>query len=492
MQLTRSSGILLHPTSLPGRFGIGDLGPAAHEWVEILSSVGTGMWQLLPLGPTGYGDSPYQCFSAFAGNPLLISPDLLVEDDLIATSDLEAIPSFKDEAVDYGAVIPFKLGLLDAAFENSSGFSEEMESFRRQNASWLDDFGLFMALKDAHEGRPWWTWEPPLRDRHTSALDRARSAHAVQIDRHVFRQFLFFRQWEEVRRQARKGNVKIVGDLPIFVAEDSADVWANRQLFSVDEEGRPTVVAGVPPDYFSPTGQLWGNPLYRWSVHKATGYRWWLDRLRAVFDLVDIVRLDHFRGFAAYWEVPSDEETAVNGRWVDGPGVDFLEAVAAEFGEPRIIAEDLGEITPDVIELRERFELPGMKILQFAFDSGESNDFLPHRYPERCVVYTGTHDNDTTRGWLRSAGASDKAFALGYLGVDGSDFAWDLISAAWESRADWAVTTMQDILDLGTEARMNFPSVPAGNWQWRMKAGAFTPELRDRLRDLTERTGRMS
>ncbi|MDF1596526.1 MAG: 4-alpha-glucanotransferase [Acidimicrobiia bacterium] len=492
MQLTRSSGILLHPTSLPGRYGIGDLGPAAHDWIEALAETGTGLWQLLPLGPTGYGDSPYQCFSAFAGNPYLVSPDLLLTDGLLIAADLAELPDLRNEAVDYGTVIPFKLGLLDRAFARSSDLDleDDLQRFRERHAGWLTDFGLFMALKDIHDGEPWWTWEADLRDRKQAALDRTRSRYTDLIHRHIFRQFLFFRQWEQIREKAARCNVRIIGDLPIFVAEDSADVWSHRHLFALDDEGRPTVIAGVPPDYFSPTGQLWGNPLYRWEVHKETGYAWWLDRLRAVLDLVDVVRLDHFRGFAAYWEVPGGEDTAETGRWVEGPGAGFLEAVAAEFGQPPIIAEDLGEITPDVIELRDRFELPGMKILQFAFDSGETNDFLPHRYPEHCVVYTGTHDNDTTRGWFESAGDDDKAFALEYLGVDGQNYAWDLIRAAWESRAAWAVTTMQDVLDLGTEARMNFPSVPAGNWRWRMTEGSFSPELRARFRQLNETAGR--
>ncbi len=494
MQLTRSSGILLHPTSLPGPYGVGDLGPAAHHWIEILAASGSGVWQLLPLGPTGYGDSPYQCFSAFAGNPLLVSPEFLAEDGLLSRDDLIRFPSFNEREVDYGAVIPAKLALLDMAYRRSarSGLSEEVAVFRTEQATWIEDYSLFMALKDIHRGRPWWTWEPELRDREETTIERVRGRLEDLVDSHVFRQFLFARQWKKIRDSAAGHGIRIVGDAPIFVAEDSADVWSNRDLFHLDEKGRPTVVAGVPPDYFSATGQLWGNPLYRWDLHAATGYRWWLDRMQAVLDLVDVVRLDHFRGFAGYWEVPAGEETAINGRWVEGPGVEFLEALAGEFSELPIIAEDLGDITPDVIELRDRFELPGMKILQFAFDSGEENDFLPHRFPEHCVVYTGTHDNDTTRGWFDSADESDRKYALEYLGVDGSDYAWDLIEAAWKSRAAWAITTMQDILSLGSEARMNFPSVPAGNWRWRMQPGAFTDELQTRLRSLNQNTGRLS
>ncbi len=486
MELSRSSGILLHPTSLPGRFGIGDLGPAAHEWIETLATTGTEYWQLLPLGPTGYGDSPYQCFSSFAGNPNLISPEALLADELLTQRDIDGIPALDDREVDYGSVIPVKMALLDRAHDrlDSAGLREDLHEFHVYHQEWLDDFGVFMALKDAHELRPWWTWQPEYRDRDQQVIDRFRSENGPAIERHVVRQFLFFRQWHALRSTARDRGVRIIGDLPIFVAADSSDVWTNRELFSLDESGNPTVVAGVPPDYFSPTGQLWGNPLYRWDVHRQTGYRWWLDRLQAVLDLVDVVRLDHFRGFAGYWEVPAMEETAMNGRWVAGPGADFMNAVVEEFGAPPIIAEDLGEITPDVVELRDRFGLPGMKILQFAFDSGETNDFLPHRFPERCVAYTGTHDNDTARGWYESADEQDRHFAREYLGVDGTDFSWDLIRAAWHSRAALAITTMPDILSLGSEARMNFPSVPAGNWRWRLLPGVFSLDLRERLRNL--------
>lgn len=494
MKLTRSSGILLHPTSLPGRFGIGDLGPAAHEWIDTLAATGTSMWQILPLGPTGYGDSPYQCFSSYAGNEYLISPELLVADGLLTEADLDRPPVFDERAVDYGAVIPAKLDLLDTAFGRlrRSGLAKAMRSFHRRQASWLDDYSLFMALKDEHDGMPWWTWSAPLRDRDPAALRRARRQNRAGVKRHIFRQFLFRRQWDAIRSHAAQRGLRLIGDLPIFVAEDSVDVWAKRELFFLDESGRPTVVAGVPPDYFAKTGQLWGNPLYRWDVHRATGYEWWLKRMRATFDLVDIVRLDHFRGFAGYWEVPAGEETAMNGRWVKGPGAGFLDALAAAFGELPIIAEDLGEITPDVIELRDRYELPGMKILQFAFDSGEENDFLPDRYPEHCVVYTGTHDNDTTRGWFESADESDKAYALDYLGVDGPDYSWDLIRAAWRSRAAWAIAPLQDVLSLGSEARMNLPGTTSENWRWRVPEGAFEEALRERLRLLNESTGRTS
>ncbi len=487
----RTSGILLHPTSLPSPHGIGDLGPAAFEWIDLLATTETGLWQMLPLGPTGYGDSPYQCFSTLAGNPYLISPDRLLTDGLLVEADFDSVPSLPDGIVDYGTVIPWKLELTRRAFDRlgASHLHDAFEAFRDAHPELLA-FADFMALKEAHGGAPWWTWEQGLRDRESAELNAELTRLARVRDLHLFRQFLFFRQWQAVRDHAASRRIRIVGDLPIFVAEDSADVWLNRDAFLLDEAGRPTVVAGVPPDYFSPTGQLWGNPLYNWEHHRETGYRWWVDRLRATFDLVDIVRLDHFRGFSAYWEIPADAETAVSGRWITGPGTHFLTSMRDALGSLPIIAEDLGEITPDVIELRDRFELPGMKILQFAFDSNEENDFLPHRYPANCVVYTGTHDNDTSRGWFASASDGDGRIALDYLETDGSDFAWDLIRAAWHSRADWAVAPAQDFLDLPSSARMNTPSTASGNWSWRLQADAMNAEIQDRIRALNAETGR--
>ncbi len=488
MKFNRASGVLLHPTSLPGPYGIGDLGPAALAFVDFLADSGCSLWQVLPLGPTGYGDSPYQCFSAFAGNPYLISPEGLLAEGLLHGADLQPLPPFPLERVDYGAVIPWKLALLERAWERFSAqeahpLRADFAAFCQAQAVWLDDFALFMALKEAHGGAPWTDWPADLRQREPAALAEARSTLAEQVERQRFFQFLFFRQWGALRAHARGRGVQIIGDIPIFVAHDSADVWARPDLFYLDEAGRPTVVAGVPPDYFSPTGQLWGNPLYRWERHKKDGYAWWIARFRALLELVDIVRLDHFRGFAAYWEVPGDAPTAEHGRWTPGPGADFFAALREALGDLPIIAEDLGEITPDVIALRDQFGLPGMKILQFAF-SGPDNPFLPHNFTPNCVAYTGTHDNDTALGWYWSAPEQEKDYARRYLSVSGQDFAWDLIRMAWRSVAVFALAPMQDLLSLGSEARMNFPGRAAGNWAWRMPPDALRPELRDRLREL--------
>lgn len=490
MRFERSAGVLLHITSLPGPHGIGDLGPAARRFVDFLADAGCSVWQVLPLGPTGFGDSPYATFSAFAGNPYLISPDDLLVEGLLTEDDLADRPDFPSDRVDYGAVIPYKLRLLRRAYERfTEGVRPDLEeafaAFRREHAFWLDDFALFMALKEAHGGASWDTWAPPLRDRDPQALQQARRKHRRVIERQAFSQFLFFRQWAGLREYARQRGVFFLGDVPIYVAYDSADVWANPDLFYLDEQGRPTVVAGVPPDYFSPTGQRWGNPIYRWEVHRERGYAWWLERLRQTLRQVDLVRLDHFRGFAGYWEVPAEEPTAVNGRWRPGPGEDFFRAVFARLGEVPLIAEDLGEITPDVVALRDAFNLPGMKVLVFAFGSGPENPFLPHHYTPNCVVYTGTHDNDTVVGWWHErATAFERDFCLRYLGSNGAEIAWDLVRLAWASVAQLAIAPMQDLLGLGNEARMNYPGRQEGNWAWRMTEDALHPALRDRLREL--------
>jgi 4-alpha-glucanotransferase len=495
MSYKRASGILLHPTSLPGPYGIGDLGPPAHAFVDWLASTGCSLWQVLPLGPTGYGDSPYQCFSAFAGNPYLISPDFLLRDDFLHPDDLTEKVDFPDGRVDYGRVIPWKLNLLERAFirfrSDPGPARQDYDRFCAENVAWLPDYALFMALKEANGGGDWGRWPAELRKRDPASIAEAGQRHADAVARFTFYQFVFFRQWMELREHAHKLGVRIIGDLPIFVAYDSADVWRRPELFHLDADDRPTVVAGVPPDYFSPTGQLWGNPLYRWEAHQATGYAWWMERFKAALRLVDIVRLDHFRGFAGYWEVPAGSPTAEAGRWVPGPGADFFRALdrnlddclAAPTTTLPIIAEDLGEITTDVIALRDQFDLPGMKILQFGF-SGPDNPFLPHNYPPNCVTYTGTHDNDTARGWYETAPAHERHFANRYLKTDAAGFARDLIRAGWSSVAVFALAPMQDLLGLGTEARMNFPSRLGGNWEWRMASGALTDDLRDKIKEL--------
>ncbi len=495
MKFERASGIILHPTSLTGEYGIGDIGPEAYRWVDFLAASGCSLWQILPLGPTGYGDSPYQCFSAFAGNPYLISPETLLDENLLHTDDLVDLPSLSENRVDYGALIPWKLGVLDRAFNRFNHIAPpllktELAEFQKNQAHWLEDFALFMALKESHGGAPWPTWEPDLRRRDPRAIEEARNEHQVAIERQIFRQFLFFRQWGALKAYANQKGIKIIGDVPIFVAHDSADVWAHSELFYLDDRGNPTVVAGVPPDYFSPTGQLWGNPLYRWKIHAERGYEWWQERLRAVLQLVDIIRLDHFRGFAAYWEVPGGEKTAENGRWVKGPTEDFFFKIEKALGDLPLLAEDLGEITPDVIKLREQFHLPGMKILQFAFGGDQDDDFLPHNYPHNCVTYTGTHDNDTTWGWYSSAPESERDFCRRYLARNGSDIVWDMIRAIWSSVAMFAITPMQDLLNLGTEARMNFPGRPSGNWTWRMPAGSLNETLVYRLKEFNNLFGR--
>ena len=501
MKFQRSGGILLHPTSLPGPHGIGDLGPQAYHFIDWLSEAGCRLWQVLPLGHTGYGDSPYQCFSAFAGNPYLISPDLLVRDGLLTDADLAgARPALSggqdgpdDSTVDFSRAIPYKLALLQRAFDGfqhggTAALREEFAVFRAGNAEWLDDYAVFMALKEQHGGGSWVDWPEAIRKREPGAVAEARQALAQRALQFAFYQWLFYRQWGDLHSYARGKGITVIGDIPIFVAEDSSDVWAHPELFHLDESRRPTVVAGVPPDYFSPTGQRWGNPLYRWEEHKRSGYDWWLKRFRASLQAVDVVRLDHFRGFAGYWEIPASNPTAEVGRWVPGPGADFLEAVrdslSAAGGDLPIIAEDLGVITADVIELRERYHLPGMKIMQFGF-SGPDNPFLPHNYGSHCVAYTGTHDNDTARGWFDSAPKEERRFALRYLHCSSRSFVWELMRGIWASTAVYALAPMQDALGLGTQARMNYPSRLGGNWRWRAREDDLSRELAARLRDLS-------
>jgi len=496
MRFPRASGVLLHPTSLPGRLGIGELGEEAYRWVDFLVGSQQRYWQVLPLGPTGYGDSPYQCFSAFAGNPLLISLERLVEIGLLDEADLADVPPFPSEQVDYGWVIPWKFDLLKRSFANFQSRATRSQQtdfyyFCQRNASWLDDFALFMALKDAHQGAVWSTWEPAIVRRQGEALAHWKEALAEDFQRHQYLQYQFFKQWWALKEYANQQGVQIIGDIPIFVAYDSADVWAHPELFYLDEAGHSTVVAGVPPDYFSATGQLWGNPLYRWDVMASTGYAWWIERFKATLTTVDIIRLDHFRGFEAYWEVPASESTAVKGRWVKGPGVDFFSAIERALGHLPIIAEDLGVITPPVVAMREQFDLPGMKILQFAFATGVAKMDKPYGYPNNCVVYTGTHDNDTTLGWFTgSSTPEERAMALKYLGTDGHEINWDFIRLAWSSVADTAMVPLQDLLGLDTAARMNYPSRASGNWTWRFTAEALTPALQSRLAELTEIYGR--
>jgi len=485
----RSAGVLLHPTSLPGPFGIGDLGPTAFAWIDTLDRAKITWWQILPLGPTGFGNSPYQAYSAFAGNPLLVSPLGLRDDGLVDERDF-ATPLPGGSKVDYDVVIAFKDNLLKKAWENFRGgrgkqVVGEFEAFRKREAVWLDDYSLFMAIKDSRGGAGWLLWPKELRLREPKALETARRQLDAAVGMHAFRQFLFYRQWGWLRDYAAKRNIRIIGDIPIFVSGDSSDVWANPQLFKLNPDRQPTAVAGVPPDYFNADGQLWGNPLYDWDAMAKTGYQWWIERMRACFHLVDVVRLDHFRGFESYWEVPANSPTAKTGKWIKAPGADFLRKMRAALGGLPIIAEDLGLITPEVDNLRREFDLPGMKVLQFAFGGEPHHMYLPHGYEHRTVVYTGTHDNDTTRGWYQSAPSHEQDFVRRYLARGGEDIAWDLIRLAWKSVANLAIVPLQDVLNLGSPSRMNFPGKALGNWGWRCEPQQVHPGMLDQLADLT-------
>ncbi len=475
MRFERAAGVLLHPTSLPSPYGIGDLGQNAYDFVDFLVAARQRLWQVLPIGPTGYADSPYQSFSSFAGNPLLISPQKLVDDGYLPAEAIVNPPPFPANEVDYGPVIDYKQGLLQLAFDHyqSHGTEAQQEAFaafREFAAYWLDDFALFMALKRHHmhlDGGVWSTWPEDIARREPAAMAAWGEQLAAEVELARFQQFLFFEQWLALKAYANERDIRIIGDLPIFVAYDSADVWSHPDLFYLDEQGQPTVVAGVPPDYFSATGQRWGNPLYRWNRMAEDGYAWWVARLQMCFEQADIVRIDHFRGFAAYWEIPSDEPTAVVGRWIKGPGLGFFETIGKKLGEMPIIAEDLGVITPDVELLRDTFDFPGMKILQFAFGGAQDSDFLPFTYPKNCVVYTGTHDNETTLGWYRNAAPQEQDHVRRYLSVSGQNIVWDLIRLAHASVADMAVIPMQDLLNLDNSARMNYPGQTSGWWRWR-------------------------
>jgi 4-alpha-glucanotransferase len=506
MRFKRSSGILLHPTSLPGRFGIGDLGGEAYRFVDWLASAGQSLWQIMPLGPTGYGDSPYSSFSAFAGNTNLVSPDELVKDGLLAETDLRGAEDFPAGRVEYGRVIEFKRGLLERAFENFRARAGDelrgdyagFEGFARL---WLEDYALFAALKDEHKGEPWHTWPAGLARREEGAMEEARRDFAERIEAHKFFQYVFFRQWLKLKKYCYERGVRVVGDMPIFLAHNSADVWAQPALFKLEEDGSPRVVAGVPPDAFSETGQLWGNPIYDWERMRADGFGWWVDRVRETLKLVDVVRLDHFRGFAAAWEVPAEHETAERGRWVEAPGRDIFNAMRAAIGDDLpIVAEDLGTITPDVHALRDEFQFPGMRVLQFAFGGDPHDTHLPHEYTRASFAYTGTHDNDTVAGWFAARSGEDAGEAarrerencLKYLGTDGAEINWDFIRAAQMSVAVVSVAQLQDVLGLGTEARMNVPASAEGNWAWRFTEGALTEELAARLKGMTALYGRLS
>lgn len=496
MPFPRSSGILLHPTSLPSPHGIGDLGSAAYDFVDFLAKTDQQFWQVLPLGPTGYGNSPYMCYSAIAGNPLLISLELLYQDGLLTPQDLASLPQFPEDPVDYDQVVAYKLPLLQRAashFLTQSKPTEQahFQQFCRQAADWLDAYALFMSIKDSQGGEAWYNWPADLATRDPAAIAQAQQQLASQIYTYKFQQFIFSRQWSNLKQTANQKGIQIIGDIPIYVAHDSADVWATPQFFRLDDTGATELMAGVPPDYFSQTGQLWGNPIYDWDVLAADGFRWWVQRFRHLLAGMDLIRVDHFRGFQAYWQVPQGEITAENGEWADGPGADLFKVLAQELGHLPILAEDLGDITPEVLDLRDQFEFPGMKILQFAFGGGADNPFLPFNYVRNCVVYTGTHDNDTTLGWFSQLNPEERRRIEDYLGCLSADgIHWDLIRLALSSIANQVIVPLQDLLGLGNSARMNFPGKPDGNWGWRYSPTALSSEMGDRLRHLTHLYGR--
>ncbi len=487
----RSAGVLMHPTSLPGPYGSGDLGEELTSFLDWAAGAGMDLWQVLPLNPPGYGHSPYNSVSSMAGDPLLISPQRLLDDGLLSSQDIADVPAFPADHVSFDRVVPWKVALLRKAWKRyeANGAHEEIERFAHDEREWLDDYALYMAIKDKHGGTPWWQWDEPLVKRDPAAIGKAQRALGDEIRYRTFVQFLFFRQWASVREAARARGIRIMGDVPIYVAHDSADVWSNRNLFEVDEHGMPTVVAGVPPDYFSTTGQRWGNPIYRWNVMRETNYQWWITRIRMNLRLADVIRLDHFRGFAAYWEVPAKETTAMHGRWMPGPGMELFDALRKALGDLPLVAEDLGFITPEVDQLREKTGMAGMKILQFGFSAPDS-PHLPHRFRPHTVVYTGTHDNDTARGWFSTASDAERERVRLYLGDEAADIAWALIRAAYTSVAETAIVPLQDILGLGSEARMNRPGAGLDNWGWRFTAGALTAVQAGRLRRLAEVSGR--
>ena len=503
MKFARSSGILLHPTSLPGPYGIGELGREALEFIDYLVAAGQKIWQVLPLNPTGYGDSPYQSFSAFAGNSLLISLDLLRERGVLGADDLRNIPLFPAAQVDFARVIDFKFPLLRKAAKNffesaSTSDRAAFNEFCAENADWLDDYALFMAAKDEYGGIVWTSWDKKLAQRDPVALDEWRARLASGIDAYKYWQFEFFAQWSAVRERCRLHDIRIMGDIPIYVAHDSADVWANPQLFHLNSDGTPALVAGVPPDYFSATGQLWGNPIYRWNLMRQNGYAWWIERVRGSLRMFDMVRIDHFRGFEAYWEIPAGEPTAMNGKWTKGPGAEFFRVVTKTLGDLPIVAENLGVITPEVEAIRHEFDFPGMALLQFAFGTDpQGPTFRPHNYVRELVAYTGGHDNDTTIGWWNSGVADstrteedlarEHEFTRRYLGFTEDqerELNWIFIRAVMASVAATVIIPMQDVLGLGTEARMNLPGSLGRNWKWRMHTGDLRPEHQARLKEL--------
>lgn len=491
----RRNGMLLPIASLPSPYGIGGFSKEAYEFIDLLEETGQKLWQILPLGPTSYGDSPYQSFSTFAGNPYFIDLDTLAEKGWLTKEACEASDYGDNESyIDYGRIYNSRFVLLKQAFLNSDILSDEkFTEFCKANQHWLPDYALYMALKNQNDGKSWIEWEEEIRLRKPEAVEYYKKELEEECNFYEFLQYEFHEQWTKVKEYAHEKGIQIVGDVPIYVAFDSADTWANSELFQLDEKNLPLGVAGCPPDAFSATGQLWGNPLYNWAYHKKTGYDWWLKRIAYCFDLYDIVRIDHFRGFDEYYSIPYGDETAVNGHWEKGPGMDLFNTVKEKLGELDIIAEDLGFLTESVFQLLKDSGYPGMKVLQFAFDPSEDSDYLTYKYQRNCVVYTGTHDNDTTAGWFEKLSDGDKEVALRYMNsfyTPKEEQHWDLIALAMRSTADTCIIPVQDFLGLGSEARINMPSTLGDNWKWRMTKGAFSEELKEKIRRMTKLYGR--
>jgi 4-alpha-glucanotransferase len=493
----RASGILLHPISLPGEYGIGTFGREAFAFVDFLVRAKQTYWQILPLGHTGYGNSPYQCYSSKAGNPLLIDLDLLVKEGLLKKNDVTPLGRAEAGKINYSAANDFKMPLLKKAFQNFKNNGNDIlkasyNYFLEMHGSWLNEYAFFMALKNKFENKPWYEWEAGYKMANPNVLQNIYNEVNDEIDFYKFLQYEFFGQWLSVKEYANKNKISIIGDIPIYVSMDSVEAWANPELFQLDENKDPKAVGGVPPDYFSETGQLWGNPLFNWEGMVQNGFAWWIDRIKFSLTLYDVIRIDHFRGLVAYWAIPQGENTAVNGKWIDAPGLLLFETIKRNLLDISIIAEDLGVITPDVEKLRDSFNLPGMKILQFAFDSEESSDFLPHTYNKNCIVYTGTHDNEPVEGWFKKAKANDRIFALNYCHGKARTIHWDMIRTAWASVANTAIAAMQDLLGLGSDARMNLPGSTENNWEWRMKDDDANEILAEKLADLTQLYGRVN
>lgn len=496
MTNNRTSGILLHISSLPGKYGTGDMGSGAFEWVDFLEKAGVGYWQMLPLNPTGYGNSPYQGLSAFGGNPLFIDLDDLIQTGLLSASETEQVPHFPIQKVNFERVNAWKNKRLSRVFENFSngefpGLQADFEKYCADNRGWLIDFAVFMALRTEHYLKSWSDWPEPFKTRKPLALRNYQKQNSSKILYHQFLQFIFDRQWKKLKSYANQKGIHLIGDIPIYVGMNCADVWAQPQLFQLDQNMQPTAVAGVPPDFFSESGQLWGNPLYDWEAHHKESYRWWKRRMRRELEMVDLVRLDHFRGFAGYYSIPAGSETAAGGQWIEGPGLKFFSAIKKSLKGLPFIAEDLGVITPDVEALRDQLKLPGMKILQFAFGGDASHAYLPHNYPANCIAYTGTHDNNTSRGWFKDATAHEKEFCASYLGGHVSHVAREMIRTLWQSPANLTIAPLQDFLQLGATARMNTPSTVGNNWTWRVKPEALTDSLSGWIREINTIYGRM-